>query len=188
MVVATLASLLTALTVAREWERGSMEQLFATPVGRAEVILGKILPYLGVGILQILLLLALGAWVFDVPLRGSLWTVGVLGMLFLAGMLGQGLLISVATKNQQVAAQVGVVSTMLPALLLSGFLFPVENMPAFLQGLSSIVPARYFVHGLRSVLLKGGGVAEVWVDLAALGAFAAAMTLLATLRFQRRIG
>jgi ABC-2 type transport system permease protein len=186
-VIAVLAALLTALTVAREWERGSMEQLFATPVGRVEVIVGKLLPYLVVGMVQVLLLLTLGTWIFEVPVRGSLWLVLSVALLFLADMLAFGLLISVVTKSQQLAAQIGVVATLLPALLLSGFLFPIENMPTLLQGLSYIVPARYFIDALRSVLLKGGGIAEVWPDFVALGLYALVVTALATLRFKRRI-
>ncbi|HZI10140.1 MAG TPA: ABC transporter permease, partial [Myxococcus sp.] len=98
--LAIVAVLITALTVAREWERGSMEQLFATPVGRLEIVVGKLLPYLGIGLLQVLLVLTVGAWVFDVPVRGSLVALGLGALLFLVGMLGQGLLISVVTRNQ----------------------------------------------------------------------------------------
>jgi ABC-2 type transport system permease protein len=187
MVLAMLAVLLTALAVSREWERGSMEQLFATPVGRAEVIVGKLLPYLAIGAVQVLLLTTLATWLFDVPILGSLPLVGAVALLFLLGMLGQGLLISVLAKNQLVASQAGVVSAMLPSMLLSGFMFPIENMPAVLKAISSVVPARYFIHALRSILLKGGGVAEISPDLLALGAFAAVVTGLAVLRFRRRI-
>jgi ABC-2 type transport system permease protein len=185
--LALAAVLLTALTVAGEWERGSMEQLFAAPVGRLEIVLGKLLPYLGLGVLQLLLVLALGAWMFDVPMRGPLPLVFAMGLLFLVGMLGQGLLISVVTKNQLVATQAGALSSMLPSLLLSGFLFPIENMPVVLQWLSVVVPARYFVHGLRGVLLKGNGLAELWPDLAALALFAVAIVAVSTARFQRRL-
>jgi ABC-2 type transport system permease protein len=186
-VIAVLASLLTALTVAREWERGSMEQLFATPVGRLEVVVGKLLPYLVVGLVQILLLLTLGTWVFEVPVRGSVWLVLWVSLLFLADMLAFGLFISVVTRSQQLAAQIGVVATLLPALLLSGFLFPIDNMPSLLQGLSYIVPARYFIDALRSVLLKGGDLTLIWPDLFALGLYALVVTSLATVRFKRRV-
>jgi ABC-2 type transport system permease protein len=181
------AVLLTALTIAGEWERGSMEQLFASPVGRFEIILGKLLPYLALGMLQLLLVLAVGASAFDVPIRGSVALLFALGFLFLAGMLGQGLLISVLAKNQLVAKQAGVLSSLLPSLLLSGALFPIENMPRPLQALARLVPARYLVHGLRGVLLKGSGLALLWPDLVALALFAAAILALATARFQRRV-
>lgn len=181
------AVLLTALTIAGEWERGSMEQLFASPVGRFEIILGKLLPYLALGMLQLLLVLAVGASAFDVPIRGSVALLFALGFLFLVGMLGQGLLISVLAKNQLVATQAGVLSSLLPSLLLSGALFPIENMPRPLQALARLVPARYLVHGLRGVLLKGSGLALLWPDLVALALFAAAILALATARFQRRV-
>ena len=181
------AVLLTALTIAGEWERGSMEQLFASPVGRFEIILGKLLPYLGLGMLQLLLVLAVGASVFDVPIRGSVALLFALGLLFLIGMLGQGLLISVLAKNQLVATQAGVLSSLLPSLLLSGALFPIENMPRPLQALARLVPARYLVHGLRGVLLKGSGLGLLGPDLVALAIFAVAILALATARFQRRV-
>ena len=181
------AVLLTALAVAGEWERGSMEQLFASPVGRFEIILGKLVPYLGLGLLQLLLVVAVGASVFAVPIRGSLVLLFLLGLTFLVGMLGQGLLISVLAKNQLVATQAGVLSSLLPSLLLSGMLFPVENMPSALQAVASLVPARYLVHGLRGILLKGSSAGLVWPDLGAMALFAAAVLLLATARFQRTV-
>lgn len=186
-VLAIVAVLLTALTVAREWERGSMAQLFATPVGRLEIVVGKLLPYLALGSLAVLLVLAVGSWVFEVPFRGDPITLVVLSVLFIAGMLGQGLLISVLTRNQMVATQVATMSSMLPSLLLSGFVFPIENMPRPLQLVSAVVPARYFVEGLRGVLLRGNGIVELWSELLPLAAFALAMITIATARFRRTI-
>jgi ABC-2 type transport system permease protein len=181
------AVLLTALTVAGEWERGSMEQLFASPVGRFEIILGKLLPYLALGMVQLLLVVAVGAVAFDVPIRGGLPLLFVFGLVFLVAMLGQGLLVSVVAKNQLVATQAGVLSSLLPSMLLSGMLFPIANMPRPLQAISAIVPARYLVHGLRGIMLKGAGLGLLWPDLLAMAAFAAAILALATARFQRRI-
>jgi len=181
------AVLLTALALAGEFERGSMEQLFASPVGRFEIILGKLLPYLALGLLQLLLVVTAGATVFAVPIRGSLLLLFALGLTFLIGMLGQGLLISVIAKNQLVATQAGALSSLLPSLILSGMLFPVENMPRFLRLVSTLVPARYLVHGLRGVLLKGSGFGLVWPDLVAMALFAVAVLLAAVARFQRRV-
>ena len=186
-ILAISAVLLTALTVAGEWERGSMEQLFASPVGRLEIVLGKLAPYLVLGMLELLLVVAFGAAVFGVPVRGSFALVLLVGFFFLVGMLGQGLLISVVTKNQLVATQAGTLSSLLPSLLLSGMVFPIESMPVALQLLSRIVPARYLVHALRGILLKGNGLAVVWPDLVALVLFATAILALATARFQRRL-
>jgi ABC-2 type transport system permease protein len=187
VILSIMAVLLTALTVAREWERGSMEQLFATPVRRLEVVVGKLLPYLGIGLVQVLLVVRVGAVLFQVPLVGSLWGLFLAAALFLLGMLGQGLLISVITRNQQVATQIGMVSSMLPTLLLSGFLFPIENMPRFLQIVSLAIPGRYFIVVLRGVMLKGAGISVLWPQFLALGLFALLMVVLSTGRFKRRI-
>jgi ABC-2 type transport system permease protein len=179
--------LLTALTIAREQERGNLEQLFATPVGRLEVMLGKLLPYLALGLLQALLVLAFGMAVFEVPLRGSLVVLGLGTLLFLAGALAQGLFISSVAGSQQVATQAGALSSLLPGILLSGFVFPVENMPAVLQWVASIFPARYYVDLLRGVMLRGNGFDVLWTDFLGLGVFCVAAVALATLRFKRRL-
>jgi ABC-2 type transport system permease protein len=180
-VLAIAAVLLTALTIAGEWERGSMEQLF-------EVVIGKLLPYLALGMIQLLLVVAVGAGIFDVPLRGSLVLLLFAGLLFLTGMLGQGLLISVITRDQLVATQAGTLSSLLPSLLLSGMLFPIENMPRILQWVAAVVPARYLVHALRGILLKGNGLALLWPDLVGLAAFALLVLTVSVKRFQRRLG
>jgi len=186
-VLAISAVLLTALTIAGEWERGSMEQLFAAPVGRLEIVLGKLLPYVVLGMIELQLVLAFGTVAFDLPVRGSAVLLFSIGFFFLAGMLGQGLLISVVAKNQLVATQAGALSALLPSLLLSGMVFPIGNMPLPLQLLSRIVPARYFVHALRGLLLKGNGLDVLWPDLVALVAFVVVILGLATARFQRRL-
>lgn len=185
--IAISAVLLTALTVAGEWENGSMEQLFASPVGRLEIVLGKLLPYLGLGLFELLLVLAFGAFAFEVPMRGSPLAIFLIGFFFLVGMLGQGLFISVVTRNQLVATQVGALSALLPSMLLSGMLFPLENMPTALQWLSHAVPARYLVHALRGALLKGNGLDVLWPDLVAQVIFSVLILTLATLRFPRRL-
>lgn len=187
LILAIVCVLLTALTVAREWERGSMEQLFTTPIRRGELILGKLLPYVGLGLVAVLLVLATGAWVFQVPMRGSLTTLGLASLLFLVGMLGQGLFISVLTKNQMVATQVGTLTSMLPVQLLSGFIFPIANMPTPLQVLAQVLPATHFMATLRGVLLRGNGMREQWVHLLALLGFAVIMLVLSGLKFRRRL-
>lgn len=186
-VLAICGVLLTALTVAREWERGNMEQLFATPIGRLEIILGKLGPYLVMGGVQALLVVAIGVALFDVPMRGSPATLALGTLLFLLGALSQGLLVSVVTRSQQLATQVGALSSLLPALLLSGFIIPIAGMPWILQALSAVLPARYFMHLIRSVMLKGGGLAEVWPDLLGMAVFTGIVLALATRRFGRRV-
>jgi ABC-2 type transport system permease protein len=185
--LAISAVLLTALTISGEWERGSMEQLFASPVGRLEIVLGKLLPYLVLGMVELQLVIAFGSLAFDLPLRGSTPLVFFIGLFFLVGMLGQGLLISVVAKNQLVATQAGALSALLPSMLLSGMVFPLENMPPPLQALSRLVPARYLVHALRGVMLKGNGLDVLWPDLVAQAAFAVVVIAVATLKFRRRL-
>ncbi len=187
IIQAMMAVLLTALTVAREWERGSMEQLFATPTGRTEIIIGKVLPYFGVGMAQVLIILTAGTWLFDVPIRGSLCLVFLISALFLLATLGQGLLISVATKNQMLATQGAAVSSMLPATLLSGFVMPIDNMPVALQWVTRIIPARYFIHALRAIMLRDAPWQALVPDAGALTVFAAAMIIASTALFRRRL-
>ncbi|MCA9514774.1 MAG: ABC transporter permease [Myxococcales bacterium] len=187
LILVMVAVMLTALTIAREYENGSMEQLFATPVRRIEIILGKLGPYFVLGLVQVLLVLTVGVLLFDVPVQGSLLLLFGTASVFLLAMLMQGLLISVVTKNQMVASQIAIISTMLPALLLSGFVFPIENMPAPLQVIANVLPAKYLVHGLRAILLRGNGLDVVWPDLLAMAAFFALMLVAATRRFTRRV-
>jgi ABC-2 type transport system permease protein len=187
LILSMVTVMLTSLTIAREWERGSMEQLFATPVGRLEIILGKLLPYLGIGILQLLLVLFASRFVFQVPMRGSPLLLAGMSLLFLIGMLGQGLLLSIATKSQMLATQAGIMTTMLPSMLLSGFMYPIENMPAPLQLIAAAVPARYFIDALRGILLKGNGLAELWPEALCLALFAGLMLCASAAKFVRRL-
>ncbi|MCK5800463.1 MAG: ABC transporter permease [Deltaproteobacteria bacterium] len=188
VILVMIAVMLTALTIAREYERGSMEQLFATPIGRLEVILGKLGPYFLIGLVQVLLVLTMGVTLFGVPVRGSLLLLFAVSSVFLLAMLMQGLLISVLTRNQMVASMAALTSTFLPALLLSGFVFPVENMPATLRFLAAILPPQYYVRALRSILLRGNGLAVVLPDLLILGLFFVVLLILSTFRFKRSLG
>ncbi len=186
-VLAIVCVMLTALTMAREIERGSMAQLFVTKVATFEIMIGKLLPYFALGSLGALLVLAAGMWIFDVPMRGDPAALAVAAALFLLGMLGQGLVISIITRSQMVATQVSTLSSMLPTMLLSGFLFPIENMPPPLRILSNVIPARYFIHALRGILLRGNGFAEIRTDLLALTIFAAVVLGIGVLRFEREL-
>lgn len=187
VILAIVAVMLTALTVAREWERGSMEQLFATPVGRLEIVLGKLLPYMILGCIAVLLVLTVGAWVFDVPIRGSIPLLALVSLLFIIGMLGLGLVISVVTRNQMVATQIAALSSMLPTMLLSNFIFPIENMPWILRWIAHVLPATYFIESLRGILLRGNGIAELWPETIALTIFALFVITVSTVRFKRRL-
>lgn len=187
MILGMIATMLTALTVAGEWERGNMEQLFATPVRRGQIILGKLIPYAALGFVQTLLVLTCGAYIFDVPIVGSLLLLFGASLLFLLCTLGLGLLLSVVTKSQALSIQFSVMLGMLPVLLLSGFMFPIDNMPLFLKGVSMVFPGRYFLSALRGILLKGNGLDVLGWDLAAMGIFAVIMVALAVKKFKRRL-
>ncbi len=187
MILAIMATLLTAITVAREWELGSMEQLFSTPVGRLEILLGKLIPYIVIGIVQVLLVITIGSILFDIPVKGPLYLLFGTSFLFLACTMGQGLFISVLTKAQMVSTQAAMISTLVPTILLSGFMFPIENMPWPLQALSYIVPARYFIDSLRGILLKGNGFSVLWPDILALGIISLVILAASTARFKRRL-
>jgi len=188
VIMMVIAAMLTALTVAREWERGTMEQLAATPVHRVEVIVGKLLPYLGIGVIDIAVAVAVCVVVFEVPLRGNPAFLLVQSLLFLTGALGLGIAISAAIKSQLLATQVAMIATYLPSLLLSGLLFDIAAMPLPLQAVSLAVPARYFVVVTRGVFLKGVGPAVLWVQAVSMLAFAVLGVGLAVRAFRKETG
>jgi ABC-2 type transport system permease protein len=155
VIMVVIAALLTSLTVAREWERGTMEQLIATPVKPQELVLGKLIPYFLIGYLDMAITVVMAVFLFEVPLRGSGALLAAISGVFLFGGLGLGVLISIVTKNQLVASQISMVVTFLPAFLLSGFMYAISNMPPVLQAVTRIIPARYFVAVLKGIFLKG---------------------------------
>jgi ABC-2 type transport system permease protein len=177
----------TALAVVREKERGTMESLRATPVRAIELLIGKTLPYLLVGTVSAAGSLFLAWALFDVPVRGSLFWLAVVTLLFLAGGLGWGIFISTLAETQQLAFQLGLLSSMLPTLLLSGFIFPISSMPKALQIFTYIVPARYYISALRSVVLKGVGPEVWWDQVGALIIYASIVLLLATVRMVKSL-
>src|ERR1039457_617271 len=169
VVMMIMAAILTSLSMAREWETGTMEQLIATPISGTELIVGRLAPYFCIGILDLILCICVGEFVFDVPLRGSLWLLAPLAIIFLFGALSFGMLLSIITKNQLLASQLAIVTTVLPAFLLSGFIFPIENMPLPIQTVTHIITARYFVFILRGIYLKDVGMAVLWPEVLFLG-------------------
>lgn len=177
----------TALAVVREKERGTMESLRATPLVAIELLVGKTLPYLLVASAAAAGSLFLAWALFGVPVHGSIVWLGVITVLFLAGGLGWGMLLSTLAETQQVAFQMGLISSMLPTLLLSGFIFPISSMPEPLQVVTHIVPARYFIAALREIVLKGVGPEVWWPDAAALVAYGAIVLLIATARTVRSL-
>ncbi|MGA7980895.1 MAG: ABC transporter permease [Chromatiaceae bacterium] len=158
VIMTLIGALLTALVVAREWERGTMEALMVTPIRIGELLLGKLLPYFFLGMGGMLLTVAMAVWQFGVPLRGSFWLLLLASAIFMLVALAMGLLISTVARNQFVAGQVAILITFLPAFILSGFIFDIGSMPVAIQVVTHVVPARYFVAILQTLFLAG----DVW--------------------------
>jgi len=179
IVMIVIAAMLTSITVAREWELGSMEQLISTPVRPAELVFGKVIPYFAVGMLDVGIAVALGRWMFGVPLRGSPGLLFAVAAVFLTGALFFGMMLSVTLKSQTLANQAAMIGSYLPTLLLSGFVFAIENMPQPIQWLTFIVPGRYFIELLRGIYLKGIGLEVLWLNMVLLSLYAGVMMVLA---------
>lgn len=178
----------TALSVVREKERGTMEQVRMAPISPLPYVIGKTLPYLAISFVSALLIIFSAMLLFELPMRGSWWLLCAAIGLFLVGAQAQGLLISTIAQNQQVAFQVALLSSLLPTMILSGFIFPIASMPAVVQAITHIVPARYFIVALRSIVLKGTDITAFWQDMMALAIFATVALGLASIRLRREWG
>lgn len=187
VILMIISTLLTSLTVAREWESGTMEQLLSTPVRPAELLLGKLLAYFVLGMIDMALVLVLGVGVFGVPLKGSVWLLTAFSALFLFGALCWGIFLSTVTRSQLLAFQASMVSSFLPAFLLSGFMYAIENMPFVVQQVTRIVPARYFVAALQGIFLKGVGLDVLWREMLFLFVYAALVFALAVRKMQQKM-
>lgn len=187
VIMAVITALLTSLTIAREWERGTMEQLISTPVKVPELILGKLIPYFFIGIIDVLFSVLLAVFLFGVPLKGSLLLLMLLSSIFLFGGLSLGILISIAAKSQLVASQIAMIATFLPAFLLSGFMYSISNMPKPLQAFTHIIPARYFVTMLKGIFLKGSTLQFLLFETLLLSFFGLSVFALANRKFRKRI-
>jgi ABC-2 type transport system permease protein len=187
VIMMLIAALLTSLTVAREWETGTMEQLVSTPLRGTELILGKLVPYFTIGMVDMLLSVLAGRFLFGVPIRGSLLLLFGVSAVYLVGALSLGILISAKARTQLLASQFAFVATFLPAFLLSGFMFDIRNMPRALQLVTYLIPARYFVAFLRGLYLKGTGLAQLWPECLLMVVFGAMMLLAAIRSFRKRL-
>jgi ABC-2 type transport system permease protein len=187
LVMSVIGAFLTSLTIAREWERGTMEQLISTPVTSMEIMLGKLAPYFVLGMVDTVLSAAIAIYWFHVPFRGSYVTLLVASAMFLIVVLSLGFLISVLAKGQFAASQIALLITFLPAFLLSGFLFAIEQMPVPLQWITRILPARYYVSVLKKIFLKGSPASLLYADLVPLAIFTFVLALLATRSFHKRL-
>ena len=187
LVMSVIGAFLTSLTIAREWERGTMEQLVSTPVTPLEIMLGKLAPYFLIGMFDVVVCALLALYWFHVPFRGSFVALLISSALFMVVVLALGFFISVVAKNQLAASQMALLATFLPAFLLSGFLYAIEQMPVILQWITRILPARYYVSLLKKIFLKGTATSLLYADLVPLTLFALVLTVLATRSFHKRL-
>ncbi len=188
LVLALVGAQLTSLTISREWERGTMEVLVSTPVTRMELMVGKILPYFFIGLLDAAFCLIIAVFWFETPFRGAVTALFLTTSLFLIVVLGLGYFISASIKSQIGASQIALVVTLLPTTLLSGFAFPIEQMPPAVQGLTFLVPARYYFSILKAVFLKGSGLGDLIAPIVLLAVYAAVIGLLAARAFRKTLG
>ncbi len=187
LIMMIIAALLTSLTIAREWEMGTMEHLLSTPVRPAEIVMGKMLAFFALGLVDMIVTIIVGVLIFGVPLRGSLVFLGATGCVFLTGALCWGILLSALTRSQLLAYQLGMLSSFLPAFLLSGFVFAIENMPIPIQAVSLVFPTRYFVTILKGIFLKGVGVEVLWLEAGLLLVYAALVFIFATRKLRQKV-
>ncbi len=187
VILMIISAMLTSLTIAREWEMGTMEQLLSTPLRPAELVLGKMSAYFAVGAIDTVIVIVVGVIIFEVPLRGSLFFLAVSCFIFLFGALCWGILLSAIAGSQLLAYQLGMMTSFLPAFLLSGFIYSIENMPAPIQMFTFLVPARYFITLLKGIFLKGIGFELLALEVAFLTAFAALVFLTATRMLKRTV-
>ena len=187
VILMIIGSVLTSMTIAREWEMGTMEQLLSTPLRPTELVLGKMLAYFVVGMADLAISIACAVYVFGVPLRGSVPLLVATSCLFLLGTLFWGIYLSAVTKTQLAAYQLAMLSSFLPSFMLSGFVYAIESMPAPIQAFSHLVSARYFVTILKGIFLKGVGLEVLWVDTLFLTVYATVVFFLATRKLKQKI-
>src|SRR5216684_1326299 len=187
IVMTVVGTLLTSLTIAREWERGTMEQLISTPLTAFEIIIGKLIPYFALGMFDTAICVSVAVWWFDVPFRGSVLTLAVGSGLFMTVILGLGFWISVFTRDQLAASQIGLVAAFLPSMLLSGFTFPIDQMAVGIRPVTYIVAARYYIIILKTVFLRGNGLRILAVPALALSLYAVLIVMLAKRSFHKTL-
>jgi ABC-2 type transport system permease protein len=187
VILMIIAAVLTSLCVAREWENGSMEQLLSTPLRPVEFLLGKLAAYFAIGMVDMVICILTGVFLFGVPLRGSPILLIGSSMLFCFGALCWGILLSTVTRSQVIAYQLSMLSSFLPAFLLSGFIYSIDNMPPVIQLVSRVVPARYFVTILKGIFLKGVGVQILWSELLALVLYGLIVFMIAVRKMRAKV-
>lgn len=184
LMMSTVAAV--SLAIAREYERGTIERIMVSPISRWQYIIGKLLPYIAVALVDIMLIISSGLYVFKVPFRGSFWLLLSLSALFFASALGLGLFISTIARTQQMAWLLSLLSTFLPSMILSGFVFPIRNMPLVIQLITYLLPIRYYMVILRGIILKGVSVSVLWQQIVALIIFNIVIIFLGSSKLKKR--
>ena len=184
IILAIISALITSLTISREWERGTMETLITTPMRPYEVIFGKVIPYLVIGIFNVCMTFLIGYFVFNIPIRGSFIELICIALLFLLGTSMLGMFISTATKVQVLSIQIAILVTYLPSLLLSGFIFPINNMPFIIKMITYLIPAKYMIAIMKGIALKGIAASMMYVQILFLFVFALIMITLCIKKFR----
>ncbi len=172
IVLSVISAFIASLTISREWERGTMETLITTPLRSFELVFGKLAPYLVIGLFDVIIMLSTGFFIFDVPVKGSFIELYILSLLFLIGTSSLGMLISSATRSQVLSVQIAIMITYLPTMILSGFIFPVQNMPYLIQAITYLVPAKYLILLIKGIVLKGISATLLWMQIVFLFIFA----------------
>lgn len=172
LVMAIISSLITSLTISREWERGTMETLITTPLRKYELFYGKMIPYIFIALFDVVLTVAAGHFIFNVPLKGSFVELYLIALLFLIGTSSLGMIISSATRSQVLSVQFAIIITYLPSFVMSGFIFPILNMPFVVQAITFLLPARYLIIYMKGIALKGIGYQMLWTQILFLFIFA----------------
>lgn len=168
LILMLVSAMMTAVSLAKEKETGTLRVLTISPVSTWVIIIGKVIPYLALSLLNTLVIMILSFYVLEMPLNGSVWVLALVCMVFLFTAMSMGVLISSVAQTQQIAMMVSIIGLYLPTVLLSGFIYPIENMPKVLQVICHIFPAKWFIEAIKNVMLKGGGLASVWVQLSVL--------------------
>jgi len=187
IIIMIISALLTSLTVSREWERGTMEQLISTPVKPVELIFGKFIPYFVIGFFDLVLAVVMSLYVFIVPFHGNMLLLIGASSVFLVAALMMGIMISVTSKSQLAASQVAMLTTFIPTFLLSGFMYPIFNMPKVIQMVTYLIPARYYIVIIRGIYLKGNSIEVLWPQVLVLCLFACVVVTIAVRSFKKKI-
>jgi len=188
IIMMIVGTVLTAVTIVKEKEEGTIEQIVSSPIGRYELMIGKVMPYAVLAYVDFLLIVGASYFLFGVTIKGSLVLLLVTAFFYLIGVLGLGILVSTSTETQMAAMLTAILASMLPSILLSGFIFPIRQMPRALQILTTVVPARYFIEILRDIYLKGLGLEYFWKEALYILIFGFVTLALAAWRFQKRLG